>query len=502
MKKGILFILLFSILLTGCGTKMKDSETGVSGETDIFNSEEEDITTEVTHTLKWGIPNYIFEVNEDAVQKINQILGQMGKDYDIEIILLAPEQYIEDITAFEADNGSLDIVNAGYTDEAKGVNTSYQLIQSGYFIPLTDYLQTNTELNNHFADKLLRAMYVNQEIYTLPNEAFSPSYYVYYFNTDYFTEDELSNFDGNIEFFSERLEELSGAEGFCKFINELGYVQYMDLMGYLYTDAVLLDYDNERVSNPFNNDTFCQYLNTLSYFYAQGYMNQEYSVNGSTIGDTTKEVLDNGSFAVYAASYDNYYEGELGELDSDQYIKFIFPGTVNMITGGTTGVASGSAYQEDACDFLSLAYTNEEIANLLIWGIEGTDYQLIDGIPYGMDGTPAYSFVKKMCFGISQTPLQSTDTVAGSGTTTERKEYYDTYTTLPSIAGFQFDTGAVTEQMLSFHKMINKDVKEIIESKNVENTIINLNMTLEESGYDEYVQQLSLQLSTWLEDVR
>ena len=88
---------------------------------------------------------------------------------------------------------------------------------------------------------------------------------------------------------------------------------------------------------------------------------------------TEAQNLEDGNYLVYVGN------GLFRDQFADAIVKVQGYAPMYSALSCTSGVVDNSQKKEEALQFLTLMYTDHEIGNLIIYGIEGRDYRLTDG---------------------------------------------------------------------------------------------------------------------------
>ncbi len=159
--------------------------------------------------------------------------------------------------------------------------------------------------------------------------------------------------------------------------------------------AVYTKTDDYKVVNQYETPEFMDYIKQMRDWYQKGYIKQDAP---TTSDDTTDRVA--GKIAVLFPEYllndttvsDYYPDQPYGTTGKTYYLKRLtMPYLSNDRALATmTAISSTSKHPEKAMEFIELVNTDEEVYNLLCWGIEGkhwnrTDYMSPEGYHVTVD---------------------------------------------------------------------------------------------------------------------
>lgn len=253
---------------------------------------------------------------------------------------------------------------------------------------------------------------------------------------------------------------------------------------------------DDVVRMTFATDEYKKIYERVKKWYDNGYI---YKDSATTLESGTDLIKSNVGFSMFC-------DGEYGieatkSADCDMPMTCIklkdYPITTGSCTKFTWVIPSTSKAPEAAIAFLNMMYTDNRIANLLAWGIEGTDYEVVNGEARYIDGntTPAYH-TNDFMYGNQFITLPW----EGSGTNM-RQESYEIMqnATYSKYMGFSCDTSAVTGELAAVSNCLNEyrpQVETGMASEAVYNDFMN---KLQASGVEKIVDCYQQQLNTWLE---
>lgn len=341
--KRILCVLTAVVLLSGCGS------TG-SSESKSQNSTQ-------PCTLKWCLTEC--GLNDDIIAKLNEELRNDGCQYEIELVQTehsAEKTYSEQVAEYEKVYGSLDVVSAGYAFSSN-ISAGYDFIKSGYFMPIDDISEFTL-----VPEKLWETVKVNGNIYTVPSLAFNDSGVTYYFNKEYISEQQISDFDGDISKLGNWVDGLTASEDFLPIYYNIEYTDLSKSLPYTAKGGLLLDNASGSAVNPYQFENFVEYARTLNELYAEGLFGKK--INFSKYDYRVETVPENFAVMVSPMALSKQYLTEMGFSDMELY-SYTLPAYLENRVLYSMGIAQNSEHKEQALDFLKRLYSDTKYANLL-----------------------------------------------------------------------------------------------------------------------------------------
>lgn len=161
------------------------------------------------------------------------------------------------------------------------------------------------------------------------------------------------------------------------------------------------------------------------------------------------------------------------------------------------GIASWSENQENALHFLTLLYTDPDIANLIQYGIQGEDYVLTEG-------KAEYSNSLLWIFGEKFTnPLL---TYSAGDMADDKRTYLDTYyeaceAYIPD--GFRFDISSVEEEINATNAVYESSLVQsllFLQTDDIDGARVEIGGALKAAGIETIIEEAQRQLEEWEND--
>jgi ABC-type glycerol-3-phosphate transport system substrate-binding protein len=231
--------------------------------------------------------------------------------------------------------------------------------------------------------------------------------------------------------------------------------------------------------------------------------------DAATTSSTAAELMSSGNYFCYLASY-SYpeadtaasLEAQCGGFDLGAKIvgsAFLDTTSINALTWC---VSSTSAVPEAALKFLNLTFTDEDVCNLLIYGLEGRDYVMND------DGTVSYPEGQEAAT-VPYTAQLSCGTLgnffimypmAGTDIASLEWELEQNQNAKTSVAmGFTFDSSDVKTEYTAVTNVIDQYLAGLVcGSVDPATEIPTFLARLQEAGLNEIIAAKQTQLDAWV----
>lgn len=274
------------------------------------------------------------------------------------------------------------------------------------------------------------------------------------------------------------------------------------------TLGVLPDYDNNlKVVDLYETDEYAKQLQVLRKWYQEGLILKDASTNQTSQDDLVKSgrafayltPVNPGSFP--------YDDGDNAAQSAQsvpmKIATFSLPpvSTTTQITNTMWGVAVNSKAPEKAMEFLNLMYSDKEIVNLLIWGIEGKHYVVKSGnvidFPEGVNAqNSGYQLNMGWLFG------NQFISYVWNGTDPdlwEKMKQYNSTAVKSKALGFTFDPTPVKTEVAAVGNVLSQ-YRLPLETGSIDpdKTLPKLKDNLKTAGIDKVVAEKQKQLDAWL----
>lgn len=438
--------------------------------------------------ITFAVPD-ICRIDDDKLQEFNDELVKDGHGYMLEIKYLAYEEYTE-VLKSELKSGDIDIAFLGLGN-SNGTNDIYEIINSGLVLELDGILsqEQGNMLYNAFPQNLWESVKCNRHIYSIPSTLVNDQGVYAAFNKDYISEVDIENWNGSIDEIYEMIKlaewDNDEAPAFQYLINEYGFE---DMIECEVRNGLLFDYESQSVENPLESEKFTGYFQVLERMKQDGYIAENVSyINNSGLNNVeiSKNIKD-GNYMVALAS------GTVNDafLKDNIIVKRITPYLSSRING-SIAISNNADDIDSVVDFLSLLYADGKYGNILLYGQEGTDYKVIDGVAFNTDGSELDdNYITKLCLNL----FVNVYPVSGENYMKNRKDeffsFYDGVNLSPFI-GFEADTTEIGS--------ISNDIDDFIynlEDMSVDEAVLSFTDKLKSDGIEKYLNGV---ISQWEE---
>lgn len=271
-----------------------------------------------------------------------------------------------------------------------------------------------------------------------------------------------------------------------------------------FTPIGVLMGDDLTVTDLYSTDEFKTMCETARNWYNNGLIMKD----AATTTSAAAELMSSGNYFAYIAAY-SYPEAdtassleaqcggfEIGaKMIGDAYLSTSDLSAVSWMVASTTDVP------EAAMKFLNLTYTDKDVINALIYGIEGRDYVLNDdgtvSYPEGQDSTTVPYTAQLSCGTLGNYfemyPMAGTDPASLDWELEQNKSAK----TSPAM-GFTFDSSSLKTQYTAVSNVISQYMPGLIcGSLDPETEIGKFVSALNDAGYQDILSAKQEQLDAW-----
>ncbi len=272
---------------------------------------------------------------------------------------------------------------------------------------------------------------------------------------------------------------------------------------YFSPKGVLMN-DELTVVDYYASQEFADICNTAR----EWYLNDLVMKDAATTSSTAAELMSSGNYFAYLASYSYPEEDTAASLEAQtggydlgaKIVSSAFLDT-SSINALTWCVASTTKVPEAAVKFLNLTFTDPDVVNLIIYGLEGRDYVMTDGFmsyPEGQEAATVPYTAQLSCgtmgnFFIMH-PMQGTDPESLAWELEQNQK------AKTSVAmGFTFDSSAVKTEYTAVTNVIEQYLPGLLCGSVDPTTEIPVFLErLEEAGLGDIIAEKQAQLDAWV----
>ncbi|MBO4628051.1 MAG: sugar ABC transporter substrate-binding protein [Lachnospiraceae bacterium] len=513
MKKMLIIavIALLALVAAACGKDTKNNATDVTatptdpGKTDPGKTDpgtptpdpddaildDPDITT-----ITFAVPEIMGRVNEDYLRKFNKALVKDGHKYKLVVKRLDFEDYNK-VLRTELKTGGVDVACAGLK-WADGGNEIFDLVNEGVFVNLDEILTKGrgADLYKAFPAKLWETSKCNKHSYTIPMGSPYENGLFVAFNNKYLSADAIEHWDGTLEGIYNMIKDVEWNDAAApRFQYNLSDYDFTQLIRSEIEYGLLYDDDTLTVENPLESEKFLSLVKTFRQMKDDGFLSNRYfdrSENYSLLhspGINDAGVLKNIESGNYLAALSNGIVDEMFLKDNITVKRL--PNYISSRLGCSVGISAKTEKLDAVIDFLCLLYCDGKYANILMYGEEGVDYKLVDGIVCNPDGSASDTDIvfARMVLNL----YANLHPLSGEPYSKDRKNQvfalYDSVELSPFI-GFEPDTSKMNN--------ISKDISNFVEDVSLgistwDKLVADAREKLKADGIDEYLESVRSQ---------
>lgn len=385
-----------------------------------------------------------------------------------------------------------------------GANYTYQAA-SGQFTALDDLLAKYGEgIEDQVGSDYLKSTAVNGKIYGIPTVR------DYGGQSGFLMRKDLAD-KYNIDVAS--IHTLDDLEKVFKTIkdNEPGIVPIASGIGnfgetYLTYDklddryGVLPNFDNGlKVVNWFETPEYADQLNRLHKWFKAGYINKDAATTTMVEPDIVKAGT---AFGYFAKNKPSFVEDQSRLTNYPMVFANLMPegySTTSDVQVGMYTISQNSKNPERAMMFLKLMYTDVDVANLLMWGIEGKHYvktgdTTIDypaGVNAGNVGYSTQNWLMGNTFLTYTLPTMDPDVW-------KKMKEFNSNLVKSKALGFSFNSAPVQNEITALNN-VTQQYRKILETGTVDPTkkLPEFITKLKAAGIDKVIAEKQKQLDAW-----
>ena len=359
--------------------------------------------------IRFAIPSDLCKVQDEFLKYFNEALLKDGHPYRLELEELG-QAVASDVYRHELEtqlkNGGVDVAFMG-PGIGGGENWVYDMLRSGLVLNLEEILSGDKGkvIYEAFPKNLWESGKCDGHIYSIPTGVTTDNQGVFAaFNKNYVSDADIEKWDGTIDGLYEILKKADWSD------NTVPRFQYLidgfEFDGMLKCEisfGLLFDYETLTVENPLQSEKLMHYLKVLDQMKKDGYVGitEAYIYDSEYDPQIYKE-------EVWNRIADGQFVAALSESDVDDEFKQDFI-TVKRLSpylesriNGSIAISKNAADVDAVVDFLTLLYGEGKYANILLYGREGVDYKVVDGVARKMDGSVLEpELFDRMCLNLS-----------------------------------------------------------------------------------------------------
>lgn len=171
-------------------------------------------------------------------------------------------------------------------------------------------------------------------------------------------------------------------------MNYLKWLQQYESFGSESSYGIVRDTDNPVVENLYETDLFKDYCLRMMKWTADGIQPGD-----PTDTSTAQDYFSAGKLFSVVGTINPQQEVDWAQYGVETGWATLVDATINNsgVTEYMWGIAANSERPDKAMDFLNFLYSNSEVANILMYGLEGVNYELQDGSDTVIESNNTYS---------------------------------------------------------------------------------------------------------------
>lgn len=263
--------------------------------------------------------------------------------------------------------------------------------------------------------------------------------------------------------------------------------------------------DDLTVVDFYSTDFFQQRAQMIRDWHEKGYTMKD----AATTTSTSTELMSSGNYFGWVAAYSYPEEDTAASFEAQCGGYKLAAKTLDkayLSTGGTNAIswmlAGNTKVPEAAMKFLELTYTDKDIANLIIWGIEGRDYVMTEdghaAYPDGQDASTVPYTAQISCGVVGNQFIQYLPVGSSYESLDWELEQNQNADVSPAM-GFSFDSSKYTTQYTAVRNVLSQYLPGIFcGSVDPSTEIPKMIDALNAAGYQDILSGKQEQLNEWL----
>ena len=289
------------------------------------------------------------------------------------------------------------------------------------------------------------------------------------------------------------------------FIGSLPLFGFEAIGGNTIPGAVRLNDESCKVINQYDTPEFKELIKTMRSWYQKGYLKKDAATSEEYASDKAAAkfgLLMPEYLALDTTEEDFKPDEDYGGAGAPYYAKKLTPAyvTTDRVTATMTAISRTSRHPELAMQFLELVNTDEELYNLICWGIEDkhwkrVDYDDIDGKHVEVEQIPNSGYAQNRAWMFGNT---SNLWLSKNDMQTEKWEKINDEAIKSDILGMSFDSSNVQTEIAACNAVISEYLNSLLSgSVDVDAEYPKFLEKLQISGVDKIVAEKQKQLDEW-----
>ena len=507
-RKIIAITLMLAMLVTSFAGCKKDNNEAASN--DGENTTTNDITGEATPAVKeepYTVRVMMFDdASEDAMKEVSEAVSKIALEKincKVEIVRVGFASYSDQLNLALSSNEKLDVFCT------LGQNTT-TLSSNGQIVAMNPYLdKEGKDIKAGISAENFKCLSVGDQIYGFPTSKETATSYGFIMRQDIVDELGITVDPNKIYTLDEIYKICSDAKklhpDMYPIAPDFTNMYMPNMMDNLDNGIAVLESalaNDPTVVDWYTTDTYKNFVTDMYNWSKEGLVLPDAGNNS----ESRDSLLTSGRVM---GGFNGMNPGNVDQTEARINMKLArFPMTsVFSITGHVAGVswciASNSEKPNKAMEFLNLAYTDKDVTNLLVNGIEGEHYVVVDDAkglidyPAGVDGST--TTWKRDTWGWINATIGYTWKGVESETFWSDLNTYNMNAKNSIAKGFKFDPTNVLDAITAINNVTAQyDTALQTGSLDPAETLPKFEADLKSAGVDKVISEKQTQLDAWL----
>ena len=168
--------------------------------------------------------------------------------------------------------------------------------------------------------------------------------------------------------------------------------------------------------------------------------------------------------------------------------------------GSMFAIPEMSEYKVEAMKYLNLMHSDATLVNLMLFGVEGVNYEKVDDVTVQVNNDASWYGVHGGAWTVGNTKLQYV-TVGEDPAKNELLQSYASDAVATASLGFRFDKGPVADEVTAVSNVVDEYVKALmcgqVDPDDPAKGIAAANAALEEAGIGKIIEEVQNQYDAW-----
>lgn len=500
MKKRVIATLMAGVLsagmLTGCGNGGSEASGAASAsQTAAEKSQSQESEASAaedngeTVTVKWCVPGDRVEDHDLVMEDLNKKLKEkINVELDLEMI---PQGEFNDKMKLASTAGEdFDLV---FT--ANWLNSFEQNMSRDAFLPLDDLIaQYGKELGEAVPEWLMDVAKVDGKVYAVPNQQIIARQLGVVIQKEYaekygFDKTSLSDITELYPFLDQIVE--NEPEMFV--VDYRVGARWEDVYENVVGEYVFIDKNDPEAALVPATTAMEEELRMNNEWYKKGYIRKDIA----TVTDNSADVKAN-RYVCTLGAYKPGWDAEFTQRQGVEYIAVPIEGAYVKANSGSetmTAINVNSKNPEAAMKLLNLVYTDKEIFNELLFGMEGVHYNMADAAHAEAVADSKYNYsAYAWKFGNQFNAYYVPGQADGLWEATDK---LNNEAQVSVLRGFVFNPENVQSEMAQLDAVNKEFLRGQYTAEDIDKYIADRNAKLEQAGLNTVMEEVQKQIDEW-----